>query len=139
MNAPWVGGDDRLFNRFVEEASTQENVIETERMYLSLDNHLENLMHAELALAMRYHGHVFCMALGLPFVSIDYTGSKGKVYSLISRIKYEKWSVKWDKLEGNASFHLIEELLTLREQMSNLLNQEAERLVQLLNKTYRDV
>ena len=139
MNAPWVGGDDRLFNRLVEEQFAGPAQVTNERKYLTLDEHIERMLRAGVALAMRYHGHIFSMALGLPFLSIDYTGKKGKVFSLVNRIGYSEWSEEWESMEPERAKQRLEALYAEREKISGYLNNETEKLVALLHKTYEEV
>ncbi len=139
MNAPWLGGDDRLFNRFVEHQFPEQDMVRNERRYVSLDDHLERMLTSEVGLAMRYHGHVFCLALGIPFVSIDYTGKNGKVGSLVRRIGYAEWSEEWSEIESVRATEKIKRLIQDKESIADYLETETSKLVDLLYKTYTDV
>lgn len=139
MNAPWVGGDDRIYNRILSSqlaTSTKFNLV---REYLTLDQHMKVLSECNSALAMRYHGHIFCMAMGIPFLSLDYTGKSGKVSSLVNRIGYSQWSIKWDEIDPNTMTETYEKLMVDSEKWSNYLISEADKLVSLLNQTYQEV
>ncbi len=139
MNAPWLGGDDRLFNRFVESQFSEQELVRNERRYLSLDEHIERMLTSEVALAMRYHGHVFCLALGIPFVSIDYTGKKGKVGSLVRRIGYAEWSQEWGEIESDKVASKIRRLVEQKDAITIQLETETSKLVALLYHTYFEV
>ncbi len=139
MNAPWIGGDDRLFNRSIENAFSDKQWVYTERGYLSLDALISQLKPATIALAMRYHGHIFSAALGIPFLSIDYTGSKGKVQSLVQRLEYGQWSQKWEDMDTSQAVRKLEELLDEREKWSLHLINQTNQLVSDLYSTYEDV
>lgn len=140
MNAHWVGGDDRLFNRDVASAFEDPSRARVVRRYLSLERHLQYHASGGVALAMRYHGHVFSMALGIPFVSIDYTGRRGKVSSLVERIGYGEWSTTWDEVcVGGAAAGQLERLIDEREYWSAYLLERTSEFVELLERTYGEV
>ena len=96
-------------------------------------NYLNN---ASISLAMRYHGHIFSIAMGIPFVSIDYTGKKGKVSSLVNRIDYSQNSIKWDDLTSLKDTKLLENIAKDRDTISKDLLEQADKLVKLLKSTY---
>jgi MoaA/NifB/PqqE/SkfB family radical SAM enzyme/polysaccharide pyruvyl transferase WcaK-like protein len=136
MHAIWCGGDDRIFNRKVAHFYGNSNGVHVERSYLSLRALLQSLVIADAAVAMRYHGHLFCMALGIPFLSIDYTGGRGKVRSLIERIGYEQWCENWRDIDETRAACRLERLLEERAHWSEHLQQEAKKLVMELHETY---
>jgi polysaccharide pyruvyl transferase WcaK-like protein len=138
-NAPWIGGDDRLFNRQVAAHLDPAMPIRLERAYLPTDAILSALAGAQAALAMRYHGHIFSMALGIPFLSINYTGSKGKVYSLVRRTAYEDWSLDWRAIDPAQAAEKMTLLLRERERWSAHLLTHSARLLVELNNTYQQV
>lgn len=139
MNAPWIGGDDRMFNRLVAGSFTRPELVQVERGYFSLDAIIRSLAASNAAIAMRYHGHLFCIALGIPFLSIDYTGKLGKVFSLVKRIGYEQWSESWREIDLDRSAHRLEVLLDERTHWSAYLKQRSEILVNQLQRTYSEV
>lgn len=131
------GGDDRLFNRSIRDAFPDRSVISLERRYLSLSTLLTSIQTGHLAMAMRYHGHIFCMALGLPFLSIDYTGENGKVASLVRRIGFERFKVDWRKLEHDKPVARLRELATERRYWSQYLRERADELAEELTELYQ--
>lgn len=139
MNAPWIGGDDRMFNRLVADSFARADLVRLERGYFPLDAVIRSLAASNIAVAMRYHGHLFCMALGIPFLSIDYTGRPGKVYSLVKRVGYEQWSESWHELEIERAAGRLEMLLAERAYWSGHLKQRSDQLVDQLQKTYSDI
>ncbi|MHC1731075.1 MAG: polysaccharide pyruvyl transferase family protein [Bacteroidales bacterium] len=139
MNAPWIGGDDRLFNRKVEGSFSDGSHVNCARRYLTLEEHLRRLCSADVSIAMRYHGHIFSMALGIPFLSINYTGEGGKVGSLINRINYNKWSVSWTDLDVEKTSNLLQNLFEERQNISFVLLEKTNTLIEHLYNTYRDV
>jgi len=139
MNTPWVGGDDRLFNRLVEYAMHSKTSVHNVREFFTLEEHLEAMATADLSIAMRYHGHIFSMALGIPFVSIDYTGKKGKVSSLVQRIHYSDYSIIWEDMDSDANKNLLQHVWNQKEELSKQLLEETENLISLLHSTYNEV
>lgn len=139
MHEIWIGGDDRLFNRQVADIFNNPDILHIERRYLTLDMLLRSINLADAALVMRYHGHLFCMALGIPFISIDYTGESGKVNSLINRIGYQQWSEDWHNINVSRAASRLQDLYKERLAWSMYLRQQTNNLVSLLTETYTKV
>ncbi|MHA1279545.1 MAG: polysaccharide pyruvyl transferase family protein [Candidatus Helarchaeota archaeon] len=137
MNAPWIGGDDRIFNRVVASNFKDQRKMELYRQYMPLNDLLCVLSSADIAVPMRYHGHLFSMALGIPFLSIDYSGKAGKVQNFIRRIDYEQWSVRWPDLDPKNIEFLIQQLYEKRDYWSVHLKNETIRLVNDLQGVYQ--
>ena len=139
MNATWVGGDDRVFNRQVDEQldiSEKSNVV---RSYHTLEEQLEQMLTTDVSVVMRYHGHIFCMALGIPFLSIDYTGEKGKVISLVKRIGYEEWTQHWEGFSTEQASKRLQNLIEEKRRWSKHLLEQTDLLVSGLYDTYKEV
>jgi MoaA/NifB/PqqE/SkfB family radical SAM enzyme/polysaccharide pyruvyl transferase WcaK-like protein len=139
MHSIWFGGDDRIFNRRIARAFEDPALVRVERAYLTLDDLLSRLAGSEAALAMRYHGHLFCMALGVPMLSIDYTGEKGKVWSLIERIGYQRWSEPWRGIDVQRASAALGELVADRATWSAYLRDQTDRALAQLERAYVDV
>jgi polysaccharide pyruvyl transferase WcaK-like protein len=139
MNAPWIGGDDRLFNRQVAGFFEDSALVHVERDYLTIEGLIRTLKLADVAVAMRYHGHIFCMALGIPFLSIDYTGKSGKVHNLLQGIRYNKWTENWQAIDVTGGVKKIDALFKDHRHWSNCLLQETDRLIDGLQEVYTDV
>lgn len=132
MHSLSLGGDDRLYNRKIAKAFDDNTKVRVERRYLTLGGLLESLADADAAVTMRYHGHLFCMALGVPMLSIDYTGESGKVAALIKRIGYGHASLRWNGLDPIRASSQLDEVITQSDHLSNkLINQTAEMVAQL--------
>jgi polysaccharide pyruvyl transferase WcaK-like protein/MoaA/NifB/PqqE/SkfB family radical SAM enzyme len=139
MNAHWLGGDDRIFNRLVASFFTVPEVVSVERAYLPIDALIQSLCSASASIAMRYHGHLFSMALGIPFISIDYTNKTGKVQRLVNRIGYQQWSEDWQAIDSGKAATRLQRLLDERAYWSVYLRQQTELLVSQLKNTYQQV
>jgi len=136
MNAHWLGGDDRLFNRQVAACFERPAYVTVAREYAPLDRVAQQVVESDAAVAMRYHGHLFSIALGIPFLSIDYTGRGGKVASLMRRIGYDQWSEDWRSLDQERAIGRLKQLIDERAHWSEYLLQRAARLVSDLEKVY---
>ena len=139
MHALNTGGDDRIFNRGVASFLNDASTVCVERRYLPLSDLLEYLSKADIALAMRYHGHLFCMALGIPFLSIDYTGDGGKVRNLVERIGCSQWVEDWQFIDVRRTSSKLRELYEDRLHWSVHLKTETHKLVCQLNEVYAKV
>lgn len=136
MHSIPVGGDDRIFNRTVAGFFKNGDRVYLEKRYLSLSQLLESILAADVALTMRYHGHLICMAFGIPLLSVDYTGESGKVSSLIRRIGYEQFSEKWNEIDSTRIHSNLQRLLQERQAWSSYLQKQTDHLLDELNKVY---
>lgn len=136
MNAPHVGGDDRLFNRLMATALKDQDKVVMYRNYMDIEEQMTELAQCDFSLAMRFHGHVFSIAMEIPFLSIDYTGKGGKVQSLVQRLGLSDYSVKWSEIDSSLNNGVINSLLSNKIQISKELGQEADKLVSLLHEVY---
>jgi polysaccharide pyruvyl transferase WcaK-like protein len=136
MNAPHVGGDDRIFNRLIATAVKDQDKVLLYRNYMDIEEQMRELAQCDYALAMRFHGHIFSIAMEIPFLSIDYTGKGGKVESLVQRINHTNYSVKWSKIDTALSDGVLNLLLSNKVQISEDLGKEADKLVSLLHEVY---
>lgn len=139
MNTPWIGGDDRMFNRLVASYCSPQTNLHIARAYYPLDQVIQTLAGADVGVAMRYHGHLFCMALGIPFLSIDYSGKSGKVYNLTHRIGYERASVPWNEFDIDQAIRCFCEIINERAHWSGYLMKKTNHLVEQLQHTYAEV
>ena len=112
----------RQLARDVEKAANAPGRVEAERAYLNTRDLIERIAGARVAVAMRYHAHLFCLALGVPFVSVNYTGVDGKVARLVNRLGGAVPSLDWATLDARR----IEEALRL------VLDDGANRRAKLL-------
>lgn len=136
MHSITLGGDDRLFARKIAQNFTTIGVGDAERKYLTLTQLLHEIAQAKIALAMRYHSHLICLAFGIPFVSINYTGSSGKVASLIQRIGYGEWCEDWVGFQEDHAWSSLSSLYEERTHWSQLLQQKADDMVRDLESVY---
>jgi polysaccharide pyruvyl transferase WcaK-like protein len=137
MNAPFIGGDDRGFNRKLYKNIKNIDKVEFLREYVSLNEQINNISKLRCSIAMRYHGHIFCIALGIPFVSINYTSKKGKISSLLKRISYSQYSIIWEDLSVKKDIRKFDKIDTNKEDITKHLLAESDRLVMKLYDTYK--
>ena len=93
MHTFWFGNDDRDYTRLVGDGVLGEGRPELVLESPSLEMLLQSISEAAVGLPMRFHGHIFLLALEIPFVSINYTGPGGKVFNLIERYGMLEYSV----------------------------------------------
>lgn len=136
MHMYWKGNDDRIFNRKLMKATGDLSGVRLVREYLDINGLLERLSEGDIAIAMRYHGHLFCLALGIPFLSVDYTGSKGKVYNLVERTGLQDFSVDFFSFDAGSAITKLARILEQKEDIQHSLLNETEKLVTGLNDAY---
>lgn len=141
MNAPFVGMDDRIFNRQVESELKEFNFnsYTMYREYLTLDEHLKILYEMDFALAMRYHGHIFSIALGVPLISIDYSGKKGKVSNLMKSAELLPYKFNWSELDSPNMDSVLNELIPNRSEISEYYNRLTLDYVGKLESVYQEL
>lgn len=136
MHAYWRGNDDRALNvKIVDNLSIK--ILDSEFLrYRDIYQLIEELNASSYALAMRYHGHIFCLALNIPFLSLDYTGKKGKVSNLMSRMKLDEYSVKFKDFTSD----LIQDKLNSMSEnaaFAATLKNRSEELTKELENAYQ--
>lgn len=116
MHTFHVGGDDRVFNRYLAKSISPllvEKGLQLEVSFargpISPLEILQSMYHAEFNICMRFHSVLFAEALGVPYIAIDYTSggkikafleTKGKLNRLISLqdIAAGQWKNKIESL-----------------------------------------
>lgn len=93
MHTFWLGNDDRDYNKKMISGLPRDAAVKACNTPQLLDALLENIATSKWGLPMRYHGHIFMLALNVPFVSINYTGKGGKVANLIERYELGDYSL----------------------------------------------
>jgi MoaA/NifB/PqqE/SkfB family radical SAM enzyme/polysaccharide pyruvyl transferase WcaK-like protein len=138
MNNIWIGSDDRLFNRIIIKNIDNKKLIEKHgHKYMGLNELLENICGSKFVLATRYHAHIFSLALGLPFLSIDYTGKGNKIENLLKNADYPaSLSVSWNELNTQGLRGSFDELVTNYNNVEKSCNDISSRLTSNLEKIY---
>lgn len=139
MNCHWIGGDDRTINRMVFSLLENNDFVELKRKYIPINEILQDLSNSDIAVAMRYHSHLFCLALGIPFISIDYSGEKGKVYNLLKRINYTEFSQKWESFDEENCQYMIQRLINEKEHWSVFLKEKYKEMLEQYNNTFQKI
>ena len=133
------GGDDRLYARKIAVACSASPSPYVQREYLALDPLLGQIGSARLCVAMRYHAHIFCLALGIPFVSIDYTGDQGKVSRLMQRINAPIRRLDWNTFDQSQLGAAIDYTLIHENEIRGALLQASSELVDGFLQTLQSV
>lgn len=121
MHTFWFGNDDRDYMRMIANRVEGGDKFEQCLESLSLDKLLQHLSKASLGLPMRYHGHVFMLAMSIPIISINYTGAGGKVFNLIERFDLLNYSVA---LSDNLTPGVLEQRLVKLQSEIGLVRQK---------------
>lgn len=139
MHMYWKGNDDRMFNRRVMKQVQPGLPVSIVRDYLDIYSHLERLYQSDITIAMRYHGHLFSLALGTPFLSINYSGKNGKVANLVQALDYQDYVEEYaDFTPGTASvklYRLVENRGTIRR----VLLDKTDNMIAQLDRTYTEM
>ena len=98
MHSHWRGKDDRKLNQRISQQIAYLAVPVKSVPYQSFDACLSEIIGNELALAMRYHAHIFAIGLEVPFISLNYTGAKGKIDNLMTRLGLQAASIDISKV-----------------------------------------
>jgi polysaccharide pyruvyl transferase WcaK-like protein len=142
MHFFWLGNDDREYIRTIREMMPGESHISAIREPLLLEDLLERISNADWGLPMRFHGHIFMLALGIPFVSINYTGTEGKISSLIRRYELEECSVNLANGVSYEDFQarwksVVARVSLIRERMQMHVNEDLERLEETYDRLFK--
>jgi polysaccharide pyruvyl transferase WcaK-like protein len=132
----WRGNDDRLLNLKIASQIAQNLNVSPYLGYKGIYELIDSLSQSKLALAMRYHGHIFSIALNIPFISLDYTGKKGKVSNLMQRLGLKDYSVKFEDFTPSVLKPKLEQIEANPEIESDLKTKTQE-LTDTLEKAYQ--
>lgn len=137
MNNVWIGQDDRIFNRkILSQISHKEHVECFEHKYMGLHELLTKISQSKIALATRYHGHLFSLGLSTPFISIDYTGKKNKINNLLKLTNLEKKSISWDKISTLELQNKHKFIKNNYQDIRAKLETESKKLLERLENAY---
>lgn len=143
MHTFWLGGDDRSYALRFTGSFEGEARFAVFGEAVTLHDLLVRISGARWGMPMRFHGHVFMIALQVPFVGIDYTGEGGKVRSLMERYRLEDCSVPVERgLTGAALVGRWEALEhdyePIRSRMAAQLAADLERLEEVYRFLWSD-
>ncbi len=140
MHTFWLGNDDRDYISRIVGRIPQEMRLKACKETLLLDGLLERISKARWGLPMRFHGHVFMLALNIPFVSIDYTGAGGKVGNLIEHYGLADYSVS--VVDASLSGEIRQrwkDIRTHADEIQVRVREQLEKDLLGLEKTYRQL
>jgi polysaccharide pyruvyl transferase WcaK-like protein/sulfatase maturation enzyme AslB (radical SAM superfamily) len=139
MHSLYIGGDDRLYNRRFEKLFCPTDNIYVEREYLTLNELLNKITTGKMIIAMRYHGHLFSVALGIPFISIDYTGRGGKITNFVTKIDWENLKMNWANFNKEKFANLIRTVDNNYDDLKTKLEKERDVLIRQYHATLNEV
>ncbi len=131
MHNLYLGNDDRIFNRKIYSKISDNENIYLEREYLTFYRMLERINNAKYITAMRYHGHLFALAMEIPFLSIDYSSANGKVDNLIRRLNLENCRVEWNRAEPGI---ILEKMRLIEQNYDEIRTALREKKRELLDE-----
>ncbi|MBN48736.1 MAG: hypothetical protein CMN85_04285 [Spongiibacteraceae bacterium] len=127
MHSFWLGNDDRVYNSRIAlpvSSCLSEYPISAPQ---TLEEILQAAVCAKFGMPMRFHGHIFLLAMGVPFIGVDYTGPGAKVGSLIRRYGLEDYEVAAD--ENMSVVALLECWESLVSNYEGVVNHIEKKLV----------
>ena len=132
MHMYWRGIDDRNINNNIVCQLNNSDIYNCYK-YKDLFSLIKEINQSEVTVSMRYHAHLFSLGLGVPFLSIDYTGKSGKIKNLLKSINMESFII------SKKLFHkkTIEYLLS--KEHSNKLIYKRNLLVNKLVNCYAQI
>lgn len=136
MHMYWKGNDDRIFNRKVARECAPELAVNVVREYLPMNTLLDRLSRADIAMPMRYHGHLFSLALGIPFLSVNYTNKNGKVGNLLEYIDYQDYVEEFETFDSARACQKVKMIYSRRGEIRGQLLKHTDILVKRLNQVY---
>jgi polysaccharide pyruvyl transferase WcaK-like protein len=125
MHTFWYGNDDREYIKSINDYKVIPSFKNTSNIF-TLHDLLANLKSSSFGLPMRYHGHIFMAAIGIPFISIDYTGKGGKISSFMNRYGLQKMSISTNHLNKN---DVLSPLFFLMKNEKSKIKQEIKKQV----------
>lgn len=135
MHVYWRGNDDRLLNLKISNQVANNLNISPYLRYKGIYELVDSLSQSKLAVAMRYHGHIFSIALNIPFISLDYTGKMGKVSNLMQRMGLKDYSVKFEDFTPSVLKPKLKQIEENPELEAELKTKKQE-LIATLDKAY---
>lgn len=100
MHGDFVESDDHEIYRAVREQMKSPERLTVKPGHHPLSYVLEELEASRAALAVRFHGMIFSLARGKPFVAIDYTVPRGKVSAAATECGALHRVIPWQDLDS---------------------------------------
>lgn len=137
MHSFWLGNDDRTYNLDIarnEVGSAPDYPLQRPQ---TLHDILTAIASADYGIPMRFHGHIFLLAMGTPFIGVDYTGKGGKVSNLIARYKLNDYELTIDNsLSAEAISARWESLTSNRASLVAQIEKQRDADIRSLDVTY---
>lgn len=133
MHTFWYGNDDREYIKSINDYKVIPSFENSSNIF-TLHDMLVNLKSSSFGLPMRYHGHIFMAAMGIPFISIDYTGKGGKISSLMNRYGLQKMSISTNQLNKDdvlapLFFLMLNEKSKIKQEIKKQVDQDLNQLL----------
>lgn len=136
MHIFWYGNDDRDYFLSLKKMTSEVDCFDFDNKPISLNDIIAKLESSNFGLPMRFHAHVFLLALGIPFLSINYTGSGGKIDALLSRYKLDEYSVALSDIDSAADLYdlflkIMSDVDIIKQKIHDGVSRDIHRLSQL--------
>jgi MoaA/NifB/PqqE/SkfB family radical SAM enzyme/polysaccharide pyruvyl transferase WcaK-like protein len=137
MHSLWMGGDDRLYNRYIIGALlNKEHIDFFEHRIMGLHEVLSYVDQTRIVLCSRYHGHLFAFAMNIPFISVDYAGEKNKVDNFVRRIGRTHARMTWDTVTAQELHALHASIEDAYDNEKEKQSMHCDELLQSLKSVY---
>ena len=137
MHTFWFGNDDREYIKSINDYKIIPSFKNSSNIF-TLNDLLATLKSSSFGLPMRYHGHIFMAALGIPFISIDYTGKGGKISSLMNRYGLQKMSISTNHLNKDDTLAPLFSLMkNEKSEIKQKIKKQVDQDLNLLLNCYK--
>ena len=137
MHTFWYGNDDREYIKSINDYKAIPSFKNLSNIF-TLHDMLVNLKSSSFGLPMRYHGHIFMAAIGIPFISIDYTGKGGKISSFMNRYGLQKMSISTDQInKDDVLAHLFFLIKNEKYNIKQKIKKQVDQDLNLLLNCYK--
>ena len=139
MHTFWYGNDDREYIKSINDYKVIPSFKNSSNIFTLYDL-LANLKSTSFGLPMRYHGHIFMAAIGIPFISIDYTGKGGKISSLMDRYGLQKMSISTNQInKDDVLAHLFFLIKNEKSNIKQKIKKQVDQDLNLLLNCYKNL
>jgi polysaccharide pyruvyl transferase WcaK-like protein len=111
MHTGFAESDDHGVYERLRERLTAPGLLTVARSRHSVADVVRVLETSQAALTVRFHGMIFALATGTPFVAIDYARPSGKVSAAAAMVGRSASVVGWDELTADDLARRLREML----------------------------
>lgn len=136
MHIFWYGNDDRDYFLSLKRMMPEVDYFDFDNRPITLLNIITKLESSNFGLPMRFHAHIFLLALGIPFLSINYTGSGGKIDALLNRYELDAYSAALSDIDSAEDLYALflqikSDTDIIKQKIHDGVSRDIQRLIQL--------